>query len=252
MTDFVLMWIFLVAYINLKWWYIHRSISHRQFVMHPWMVMLAKLVVWTSQPRYYSDWVRTWVAVHVEHHRHSDTQQDMHSPYYQSVRDMVINRQRWLTEEEIASNTKGYKDLDPTTIDLWLERWPIGQWVLLLMCLALFQVWGILLWLACRSLKFWHGIFNWITHRAPGWNNAHRRSSFDRARNVPFIGLLYVGEHLHGNHHRWPHRSNFGVRWWEIDVSYWFLRLLALVGLVRFDHLPQKEKSLQFELVASN
>lgn len=51
MIEFAMMWFFLVFYTNLKWWYIHRSISHRQFVMHPWLVGLAKLVVYTSQPR---------------------------------------------------------------------------------------------------------------------------------------------------------------------------------------------------------
>jgi stearoyl-CoA desaturase (delta-9 desaturase) len=247
--EFVAMWLFLVIYTNLKWWYIHRSLSHRQFTMHPSLVVLAKLVVWTSQPKYYSDWVRTWVAVHVEHHKHSDTERDLHSPYFSSLRDMIASRRRWLTAEEIENNTRGFQGLDPTRLDRWLERWPIGQWVLLALCLVLFQWWGILLWAACRGLKVWHGVFNWITHRAPGWNNSDRRPSSDRARNVPLVGLLYAGEHLHGNHHRWPHRSNFGVRWWEFDFSYWLLRALSLVGLVKFERLPRPIQNIQLRYV---
>ena len=242
------MWIFLVLYTNLKWWYIHRSMSHRQCEFHPALVVLTKLVVWSSQSRYYSDWVRTWVAVHFEHHRYSDTTRDLHSPWHSTFWDMVRSRRRWLTPEEIDHYTK-HLDIEITPLDLWLERWPVGQWVLLGICLLMFGPWGVLLWVACRSLHFLHGVFNYITHTWPGYNNAERHPSTDRARNLIGPGLLYAGEQLHGNHHRWPSRANFAVRWWEFDLGYWVLRFLSLFGLVKFTAQDKKLTDLHARFV---
>jgi stearoyl-CoA desaturase (delta-9 desaturase) len=41
-----------------------------------------------------------------------------------------------------------------------------------------------------------------------------------------------TGEGWHNNHHHYQSAANQGFRWWEIDVTYYLLRLLALLGLV--------------------
>jgi stearoyl-CoA desaturase (Delta-9 desaturase) len=40
-----------------------------------------------------------------------------------------------------------------------------------------------------------------------------------------------MGEGWHNNHHAFPTSARHGLWWWQLDVSYWVIRGLALVGL---------------------
>jgi stearoyl-CoA desaturase (delta-9 desaturase) len=40
------------------------------------------------------------------------------------------------------------------------------------------------------------------------------------------------------NHHAFPTSARHGPRWWQIDVSYYCIRVLALVGLAWEERLP--------------
>ena len=55
----------------------------------------------------------------------------------------------------------------------------------------------------------------------------------DQSRNSMALALVTLGEGWHNNHHRFPGMARQGLRWWEIDVTYYGLKLLALVGVVR-------------------
>jgi stearoyl-CoA desaturase (delta-9 desaturase) len=55
----------------------------------------------------------------------------------------------------------------------------------------------------------------------------------DTSRNNPFIAIATGGEGWHNNHHRYPFSARQGFRWWQIDTTYYVLRALAAVGLVR-------------------
>ena len=53
--------------------------------------------------------------------------------------------------------------------------------------------------------------------------------------------LLTTGEGWHNNHHHYQSSANQGFRWWEIDVTYYVLRVLALFGLVWDLRRPPRE-----------
>jgi stearoyl-CoA desaturase (delta-9 desaturase) len=56
------------------------------------------------------------------------------------------------------------------------------------------------------------------------------------------IGILSLGEGWHNTHHAFPTSARHGLRWWEIDVSYyWLIRALAAVGLAWNVKLPSKQ-----------
>jgi stearoyl-CoA desaturase (delta-9 desaturase) len=42
-----------------------------------------------------------------------------------------------------------------------------------------------------------------------------------------------LGEGWHNNHHYFPSSVNQGFYWWEVDATYYLLRLLSTVGIVR-------------------
>jgi stearoyl-CoA desaturase (delta-9 desaturase) len=56
--------------------------------------------------------------------------------------------------------------------------------------------------------------------------------SNDHSRNNFLCGILALGEGWHNNHHAFPSSARHGLRWWQIDVSYWIIRFFALFGLV--------------------
>ncbi len=44
--------------------------------------------------------------------------------------------------------------------------------------------------------------------------------------------MLTLGEGWHNNHHHYMTAANQGFFWWELDGSYYLIRLFQLLGLV--------------------
>ena len=64
--------------------------------------------------------------------------------------------------------------------------------------------------------------------------------SGDESRNNLVFGVLALGEGWHNNHHAFPTSARHGLRWWQIDASYWVIRGLELAGLAWNVKLPAK------------
>ena len=65
-----------------------------------------------------------------------------------------------------------------------------------------------------------------------------RYRTTDDSKNNFWLALITMGEGWHNNHHYYQRAANQGFFWWEIDASYWILRLLAVFGLVWELHTP--------------
>jgi len=102
-----------------------------------------------------------------------------------------------------------------------------------LVAAALFAVggWHVLLWgFFVSTVLSWHGSFsiNSLAHLI----GRRRYPTADDSRNSFWLALLTCGEGWHNNHHHYMTSANQGWRWYEIDVTYYVLRLLGWVGLV--------------------
>jgi stearoyl-CoA desaturase (delta-9 desaturase) len=53
----------------------------------------------------------------------------------------------------------------------------------------------------------------------------------ENSRNNLLVGYLACGEGWHNNHHARQRNARHGYHWWEIDVTYLAIRLLARLGL---------------------
>ncbi|HEY7153550.1 MAG TPA: acyl-CoA desaturase, partial [Gemmataceae bacterium] len=71
------------------------------------------------------------------------------------------------------------------------------------------------------------------------WGHRHFRTN-DHSRNNILFGILALGEGWHNNHHAFPTSARHGLRWWQIDVSYWVIRSLALLRLAWSVGLPAR------------
>jgi len=85
----------------------------------------------------------------------------------------------------------------------------------------------------------WHGSFsvNSLSHLF----GKRRYRTTDDSRNSMLLALLTTGEGWHNNHHHYQSSASQGFRWWEIDLTYWLLRLAQAVGLVWDVRRPPRE-----------
>ncbi|BDG07663.1 acyl-CoA desaturase [Anaeromyxobacter paludicola] len=171
-----------------------------------------------------------WAAHHRDHHRFSDTPDDIHSPvqrgFWWSHVGWVLATRYDATKLDRIRDMARYPELR------WLDRWHVVPPVLYALALYLAGGWPALLWGYFVSTVFlWHGTFciNSLAHVF----GRRRYATADDSRNGLLLALLTLGEGWHNNHHHYQSTANQGWFWWEVDVSYYALRGLALVGLVR-------------------
>ena len=61
-----------------------------------------------------------------------------------------------------------------------------------------------------------------------------------------FLALITLGEGWHNNHHQFMYSARQGLRWWEIDLTYYILWLLSLIGIVRELRAPNRSAIFKF------
>jgi len=71
-----------------------------------------------------------------------------------------------------------------------------------------------------------------------------RYKTADTSRNSMVLALITLGEGWHNNHHYYATSARLGFFWWEIDISYYALRMLALFGIV-WDLKRPSQRALQ-------
>jgi stearoyl-CoA desaturase (delta-9 desaturase) len=63
----------------------------------------------------------------------------------------------------------------------------------------------------------------------------------DLSRDNVVFGVLGMGEGWHQSHHTFPTSARHGLRWWQIDVSYFVIQVLAWLRLAWNVRLPTAE-----------
>ena len=61
------------------------------------------------------------------------------------------------------------------------------------------------------------------------------------SKNLFRFDFLMMGEGYHNNHHKYASRANFGVKWYEIDVTYLVIRLLDALRIIHLKPIPIKK-----------
>jgi stearoyl-CoA desaturase (delta-9 desaturase) len=88
-------------------------------------------------------------------------------------------------------------------------------------------VWGFVLSTVC----LYHGTFT-INSLAHVWGNRRFETS-DDSRNNFALALITMGEGWHNNHHKFMYACRQGLRWWEVDCTYYLVKVLGWVGIAR-------------------
>jgi hypothetical protein len=59
-----------------------------------------------------------------------------------------------------------------------------------------------------------------------------RYKTTDDSRNSFILSMICLGEGWHNNHHRYQSSTRNGFYWWEIDLTYYGLKMLSWTGLI--------------------
>ena len=216
----------------------HRYFSHKAFKTSRIMQALFALIGATSVQRG-PIW---WAAHHRNHHRHSDTEVDVHSPVTRSLwwshMGWFLTARGFATDHSVVKDLRRYPEL--VLIDRFDTLVPIALATVLFLLGGWLETVYPELGTSAGQLLIW-GFFISTTvlfHATVTINSlAHRFGSRrfetrDNSRNNLWLALLTFGEGWHNNHHHFPGSARQGFRWWEIDLTYYLLRLMATIGLV--------------------
>jgi stearoyl-CoA desaturase (delta-9 desaturase) len=211
--------------------YLHRHQAHRALDLHPVVSHFFRFWLWLTTGMV----TREWVAVHRKHHAKCETPEDPHSPRVLGIRKVMWEGSELYRRE--AANRETLEHYGHLTPGDWLERhlysrfpW-LGITLMLVLDIALFGSLGLVLYAVQMAwIPFWAaGVINGVGH----WWGYRNFETPDASRNITPIAILIGGEELHANHHAFPASARFSIKWWEFDLGWIWIRLLALLGLAR-------------------
>jgi fatty-acid desaturase len=205
----------------------HRLLTHRAFKV-PKAVEYFLAVCGTLALQGGPIW---WVMTHRIHHAHTDGEGDPHSPRdgrWWSHMGWIL--QGYSFRHDIASATRYAPDLVRDRFHVWLTRLHLVPPLAVGAILFAVGGWSVLLWgLFLCSTVMLHT--TWLVNSATHMWGTRRFETRDDSRNSWWVALLTFGEGWHNNHHAAPAAARHGLVWYEIDMNWWCIRVLQLVGI---------------------
>ena len=216
----------------------HRYFAHRAFKTSRALQFLFALLGATAVQR----GPLWWAAHHRHHHANSDRPGDAHSPHQHgflwSHMGWFLARANFPTKRHLVPDLTRFPELAA------LDRFDAAVPVFLAAALYGLGAWlewaapelktngpQLLVWgFAVSTVVVLHVTFaiNSLAHTV----GSRRYGTRDQSRNHWALALLTFGEGWHNNHHRYPSAARQGFFWWEVDLTYYGLRLLAALGLI--------------------
>ena len=218
----------------------HRLLTHRSFRTPRWLeyaLTVCGCLAWQGPPA-------EWVGMHRLHHKHADGEGDPHTPRHgftwshvlwmlhrrldgmrgvDAARDLLrdrpmrwINRLFWVPQVLVTAALFGLG---------WLVGgpWTAVSWV----------VWGV----ALRTVVLFHT--TWFVNSASHtWGYRNYTDTGEGSTNLWWVAVLGFGEGWHNNHHKFPRSAAHGLRRFELDPTWWTIRVLERLGLAWDVHRP--------------
>ena len=175
-----------------------------------------------------------WAAHHRSHHRNSDTEDDVHSPQ----KGFWWSHVGWILSNKYKdTDYAGIKDFArfPELRFIDRQNW-IGPWFLGIASFLIAGWDGLLIGFFASTVLVWHATFsiNSLAHVM----GRRRYATTDTSRNSLLLALLTWGEGWHNNHHYYQASARQGFFWWELDLTYYVLKMGSWVGLVKDLKVP--------------
>lgn len=214
--------------------YLHRGQAHRGITFHPILGHFMRCWLWLTTGMV----TRQWVAIHRKHHRFSDNPGDPHSPHVFGIWKVLFKGA--LLYHSASKDPAMIATYGQGTPQDWIERKVysphsrIGIFLMLLINVALFGNWGVLVWgIQMIWIPFWAaGVINGLAHW-PNFITAYLNGlTKDQSVNIVPWGIIVGGEELHNNHHLEPGNPKLSRRWFEFDIGWFYIKMFQGLRLL--------------------
>lgn len=216
----------------------HRLLTHRSFKTRKWVeyaLTLAGAMSLQGGPI-------EWVAIHRKHHQHSDQEGDPHSAaegFWWSHMLWVLHvpsRESWM-----QIRARYVPDLQKQRFYRVVENIHLLLPIALGFLLYFLGGWPWVVWGVCVRLVATYHITWFVNSASHTWGYKNFKIP-DLSTNCWWVALLSYGEGWHNNHHAFPTSARHGMKPWEIDFSYYFIKLLKATRLAWDVHVPSAER----------
>ena len=211
--------------------YLHRCQAHRALSLHSFASHFFRFWLWLTTGIN----TKEWVAVHRKHHARTEEAEDPHSPYIHGINKVLWQGSELYRSE--AANPRTCADFGHGTPQDWIERQLYSRFDNLGIGILFFI---FLLFFGPIGITFWAIQMIWIPFLAAGVINGgghywgyRNFETKDGSTNLTNFGFVIGGEELHNNHHAYPSSAKFAVHWWELDIGWWYIRLMSAAGLAK-------------------
>jgi fatty-acid desaturase len=192
----------------------HKYFSHKSFETYPIIEKLLSIFGLMSM----AGSTLFWVSFHRgTHHRYADQIQDLHSPRHGIFKSFIW----WQNSIDYDSvNILAGRDILRNKFLVWQHKnqnkifWGI---IILTALISWHFALGVLI-PACMISHHQDNFINVLGHmRKTGYRNFDTK---DDSVNNYLTGWLFWGQGWHNNHHAFPAKENYGIRWWEFDSAH--------------------------------
>lgn len=227
--------------------FLHRCQAHRALELHAIPSHFFRFWLWMTTGMV----TKEWAAIHRKHHAKCETIEDPHSPVALGIEKVLFEGAELYRME--AKNRETTEKYGHGTPDDWIERYvytkhsALGVSLMLVINVMLFGVLGLTVWAVQMA---WipvtaAGVINGIGHFW-GYRNYDCK---DASTNVLPIGILIGGEELHNNHHTFGTSAKLSAKWFEFDIGWLYISILAFFGLAKVKKIAPEPRFDRQKLV---
>ncbi|MBP9674448.1 MAG: acyl-CoA desaturase [Bacteriovoracaceae bacterium] len=210
--------------------YLHRYCSHKLFDLTPFWQKFFHFLTWMAQGASYLN-PDAYAYMHMQHHYHSDGPQDPHSPIQaKNPIKFMLKTYAYYNEvcKRLAAEGKISK-FDRFADSRYVRIAWLAFYIFIYVQFAPSPYFYFLLPFHFIMGPIHGFIVNWFGHKL-GYQNF---DNGDYSRNTLFWDFVTVGELFQNNHHKNMQKPCFSHRWFEFDVTYYFIEIFHFLGIVK-------------------
>ncbi|KAK9069792.1 hypothetical protein SSX86_010188 [Deinandra increscens subsp. villosa] len=225
----------------------HRNLAHRSLKLPKWLEYTFAYIGVLSMQR---DPI-FWVSIHRYHHQYVDSEKDPHSPTF----GFWFSHMGWIFDNgyifEKYQERKNVEDLKNQVFYRFIKKtYPLHT---IAFAAIVYSVGGFsyLVWVVGVTNTCVLHLTFLVNSACHIWGTQVWKTG-DLSKNNWWVAIFTFGEGWHNNHHAFENSARHGLEWWQIDVGWYVIKFLEVVGLATNVKLPTEDHKLKKSFVSDN